>query len=386
MILHGARYALDARRTVRRESVALESGRFSFATHLRDDISLDLSGYLVLPGLINAHDHLEFNLFPKLGGGVYTNALDWARDVYQPNHEPVKRHSSLDKRARLVWGSLKNLLSGVTTVAHHNPYDDVFNDTFPVRVVRRYGWAHSLDFSPDIAERYQATPPNWPFIVHAAEGTDWRARQEIQRLADLGLLSTRTVLVHAVGASREDWTLMAARGTSVIWCPTSNLEMFDATISNYAHTSGVTIALGTDSAISAQTNLGEEIAIARNVQNIPLETLYAMVTTNPARMLRLDDGEGELRGGGAANFTVVKDYGQSPAETLIDFWPEAVVVRGKIRLMSSGFFKKVPIQGFHPLHVGSNTWFVDVDLPNLFRETVGAIGSDIRLVGRSVSA
>jgi ubiquinone/menaquinone biosynthesis C-methylase UbiE len=30
---------------------------------------IDLAGYLLLPGLINAHDHLEFGLFPNLGAG-----------------------------------------------------------------------------------------------------------------------------------------------------------------------------------------------------------------------------------------------------------------------------------------------------------------------------
>jgi len=32
-----------------------------------EGVELDLEGLQVLPGLINAHDHLEFALFPRLG-------------------------------------------------------------------------------------------------------------------------------------------------------------------------------------------------------------------------------------------------------------------------------------------------------------------------------
>jgi cytosine/adenosine deaminase-related metal-dependent hydrolase len=85
MRIIGARIARDAKTT---EALDLEvhGGRVSFAApdsrHAgsRSPV-LDLTGFLVLPGLINAHDHLEFSLFPTLGRGTYENAKSWAADL-----------------------------------------------------------------------------------------------------------------------------------------------------------------------------------------------------------------------------------------------------------------------------------------------------------------
>ena len=124
----------------------------------------------------------------------------WAEDIYHPDRSPVKEHLAVPKAVRLAWGGLKNLLSGVTTVAHHNPYDaEVFENGFPVRVVKRFGWAHSLHFSSSVANRYRAVSKRWPFLIHAAEGTDSNAAAEIQELERTGVLSSRTVLIHGVG-------------------------------------------------------------------------------------------------------------------------------------------------------------------------------------------
>jgi len=96
---------------------------------------VDVRGCVILPGLINAHDHLEFNLFPRLGRGPYPDARAWARDIYHPKQSPVRDHLRVPPPVRLRWGGIKNLLSGVTTVCHHNPYEArVFEREFPVRV------------------------------------------------------------------------------------------------------------------------------------------------------------------------------------------------------------------------------------------------------------
>jgi cytosine/adenosine deaminase-related metal-dependent hydrolase len=387
MILRNARFALNARDSRNVDSAVIERGRIHFSHTTRGQSEIDLSGFLLLPGLINAHDHLEFNLFPRLGTSVYANASGWANDIYQPDQDLIRRHRSLDKRARLIWGALKNSLSGVTTVAHHNPYEQVFDDAFPLRVVRRYGWAHSLDFGPQVVERFRATPPEWPFIIHAAEGTDERARCEIKLLDDMGVLTERTVLVHAIAAKRDEWRLIAERRASVVWCPTSNLSLFDATLPPEAHTSGVLISLGTDSAISAPTTLAAEVLTAQRLGGLDSEDLFSMVTSNAARMLRLRDGEGELREGGLADFVVVRDHGQSPVEALLNLCPEAVAVGGEFRMMSETFFPKLPLTGFHPLEVaGQGVCWVDVDMPSLHDQTTKVLGPEICLAGRRISA
>ena len=57
----------------------------------------------------------------------------------------------------------------------------------PIRVLRRYGWAHSflLETRPagargepggDVAARWKTTPHDAPFLVHLAEGIDEAAQ------------------------------------------------------------------------------------------------------------------------------------------------------------------------------------------------------------------
>jgi cytosine/adenosine deaminase-related metal-dependent hydrolase len=384
MRLTGARVATGPASASRRD-LTIRGGRICVSVMAgQRERELDLSGYLILPGLINAHDHLEFNLFPRLGLGAYPNARDWAADIFHPDVSPVREHLSIPKPVRLAWGGLRNLLSGVTTVAHHNPYEPaVFGPDFPVRVIGRFGWAHSLDFSPDLSVRYRDTPHTHPFILHAAEGVDEKAAGEIARLEQAGVLGPRTVLVHCLAASSVDIDLLRRRGCSVIWCPGSNLAMFGRTVTDDLLQSDIPVALGTDSALTFAGDLADELRTAREY-GVTRDSLYRMVTSTAADILRLRDGRGSIRQGGVADLIAVTDHGQTPAEALLDLRPSLVMIGGRIRLLSG--FPDIG-KSLNPIHVeGRGKFLVDADVPYLNEQACKALGPDYSLAGRRVAA
>lgn len=333
MILRGARVAASANHA-ERVHIATAGGRIRAMGVVPGTRGLDCSGYLILPGLINAHDHLDFNLFPRLGQGPYESAGKWALAIHTAFQQPIEEVLAVSLRERLLWGGIKNLVSGVTTVCHHNPWNRVFSERFPVRVVRAFSWAHSLEFSSDLPARYSSCPKTRPFVFHAGEAINGTGRREMETLANLGLFASNSVLVHAVGLSRESLNLARKQGCSLVWCPSSNLFTLGKTLPRYVLESGLPIALGTDSALTAEGDMIDELRVARRVSGLSEDRLYRMVTEVAAQVLRLSRGEGAIRPGGVADLILFRDRGLTPAQTLLGQMPEAVVVRGVTRLAS----------------------------------------------------
>jgi hypothetical protein len=156
------------------------------------DWIVDLGGDRVLPGLINAHDHLQLNSLPPLDfNRHYRHVRDWFAEVDERRGaDPAfEAGVSVPRDQRLLIGGVKNLLSGVTTVAHHDPlYPLLSAAEFPTRVVQHYGWSHSIHVSGEqqVMSSHRRTPAEWPWIVHAAEGLGEEAGSEFERLDALG--------------------------------------------------------------------------------------------------------------------------------------------------------------------------------------------------------
>jgi cytosine/adenosine deaminase-related metal-dependent hydrolase len=300
----------------------------------RGDTVIDAAGAFVLPGLINAHDHLELNHYGLLKRrDRYENAAAWIEDLRPTlGADPaILAGRAQPLRARLFIGALKNLLSGVTTVAHHNPLYREIGRAFPVRVLRRYGWAHSftLEQQPvgargevggDVRERCMETPLTAPFMVHAGEGIDPAAAGELDRLDELGCLQPNTVIVHGTAMTPWHWERVLARGASLVWCPASNQFLFGTTapvraLLDAGERARDHICLGSDSRISGSRDLLEELRAARARGVSPAELLH-MVTEAPARILRLSDA-GRLDAGRAADLIVLRSHAPTAHDALV---------------------------------------------------------------------
>lgn len=274
------------------------------------DRVVDLHGDRLLPGLINAHDHLQLNNFPRLEyHEPYRNAGEWIADVNTRLHADGTFRASLAvaRDDRLLVGGVKNLLSGVTTVAHHDPqYPALSSVHFPTRVVANCGWSHSLgvDGEEQVRRSYQRTPLDWPWIIHAAEGVDQESADEFERLDMIGCLSANTLIVHGTALDHAQRMRLDHVGAGLIWCPSSNLRLFHKTTDVADLIARGRVALGSDSRLTGARDLLDELRVAAKVSGLGEQALESLVTSHSARLLRLTD-RGVLRPGALADLLIL---------------------------------------------------------------------------------
>jgi cytosine/adenosine deaminase-related metal-dependent hydrolase len=397
--LHGARCAIGPRKN------PLASIRVvgTYLTHVvtdglspsalkREHTYIDLDGFLVLPGFINAHDHLQFSLFPKLANPPYRNYVEWGEDIHLTFPDVIAKHKSVSKDVRLWWGGIRNLLCGVTTVCHHDAqWPELQKEEFPVKVMKTFGWAHSLTLGGDILKARSATPPGSVFIVHACEGIDDRSREELFELDRLGLLDADTVLVHGLAIDDSDIALIQQRHTSLIVCPSSNQLLFEYLPKVTTLKTIENICVGSDSPLTATGDLLDEIRFVMTYCNVTPDLAYHMLTEAPAAILRLREGEGTIRASGPADLIAIRDTGHDAADrlhTLSLADVEFVMIRGRVQLASSAILERLPVpmrQELEPLWIDGTIRWLRAPVNELLRSTEAILGSgEVRLGGKPI--
>lgn len=395
--LTNARMCID-HDTLRDGVIVISDGRIeAISTNVNTTVqALDLSGYVLLPGLINAHDHLEFGLFPRLGRPAGTpcfqNSPEWAREIHQVHASVIEHYQQIPQSNHLWWGAIRNLLCGVTTVCHHNPlHAELTQSEFPLRVVSQFGWSHSLTFDPNLAKRFHATPTEQPFILHAAEGVDEESKNELSELDRINALDERTVLVHGLACTAEEISLINRRGASLVVCPTSNRFLFGKALSRELLALVDRLSLGSDSPITAAGDLLDEVQYLYRVSGLDPKTIFRMITTASAEMLHLKDGQGQIAESGVADLIAIRDRYDTPALALANLAfedVELVLLGGRVQMASPRLYARLPSDlrpGMELIEVAGHQRWIRLPLQALFKVAEEVLcHENLLLAGREV--
>ncbi len=168
----------------------------------------------------------------------------------------------------------------MTSVVHHDPWETAFEQDFPLRVLKVRN-ADSVSMSRDLDD----LRGEGPFCLHVCEGVDQGAADEVRRLERLGLLNDRLIAVHGLGLDASGAAAFRASGAALVWCPSSNLFLFGRTVGEPVLREGVDVLLGSDSRLTAEGDLLDEIRCARSLGLLSDDRLEDAVGATAARRL-----------------------------------------------------------------------------------------------------
>ncbi|OOQ57271.1 amidohydrolase family protein [Mucilaginibacter pedocola] len=323
---------------------------------------------LAFPGLINSHDHLDFNLFPKLGHRVYKSYTEWGPYIHQEYPAEIASVLKIPAELRLQWGIYKNLLCGVTTVVNHVGPKVVAQSL--INIVDNKQDLHSVGFEKQWRKKLN-NPLRFrqPVVVHIGEGTNAEARAEANKLIRWNLLHRNLIGVHGVAMSPAQ----AKAFEALVWCPQSNYFLLNATapihhLKKYTH-----ILFGTDSTLTADWDIWEHIRMARGTQMLNDNELYRALTTTAAEVWKLNSGE--IAEGMDADIVIAKTNGKTRGmEAFYQVDPGRILLvikGGEIKLFDQSLYHQlsdVPLSQFSKVYSGGAVKYVQGDINGLMNE------------------
>ncbi|MUJ38054.1 amidohydrolase [Aliivibrio fischeri] len=323
--------------------------------------NIDANDGIVMPGMINAHNHLPMIAFRGLGEEGISNRLF----AYFFPLEAQKLSRELIYNATKL-GAIDLAQSGVTTYADMYYHMDemakatkevglraVLGETvikFPVVDAKQpYG---GIQYAKSFIEEYRNDPlitPAYaphavytvskeklqeinqlsedydvPVLIHVAEFPNEEARikdptkatSPVEYLEEIGVLDERMVIAHGIHLSQHDQVLLKQADAGVVYNPMANAkgatgiapawDMFRA---------DMRVGLGTDGPMSSnQVDLWRTLSYAANMQRlknsdrtimIP-EQVIEMATIGGAKALHMEDEIGSLEVGKKADIIIVE--------------------------------------------------------------------------------
>ena len=322
--------------------------------------TINATGKVIIPGLINTHTHIPMVLFRGISDDLDLN--DWLTKFIFPAE--AKNVDEKFVRAGTRLGLAEMVRGGTTTYADMYYFEDAIADETKRAGVRGVLGQTIIQFpvsdnkTPDEAiastERFlkkwqndplivaaaaphapytvstahlkairaQSDRFNSPVLIHVAETKKERddilaqyGKTPVAYLDSIGFLSNRTIAAHSVWLTPDEIEIYRSRNVGSAHCPTSNMKLASGVSPVPAMLAkDVAVGLGTDGAASNNDlNMWEEMDLAAKLhklisndpKTIPAEHAFEMATIRGARALNLEKLIGSLEVGKRADIAIV---------------------------------------------------------------------------------
>ena len=336
---------------IKNGAVAVTDGRIAAVGPAEELLELSPSGAvlnagnsIILPGLVNTHSHLAMTLLRGIADDIQLK--EWLEQHIWPVESEFMDRETVRLGTELA--TAEQLLAGVTTTADMYFFGDevstvlaeagmrgvVAESLIDIPTPRCATPEEMLEKQRELLEAYSDHPLITPSVaahspysvsaanlvkeaelaeefevsmqIHLSE-TTWEVEKllgekgvsPVAYLADLGVLSERTVAAHCVHVSSEDIELLAEFEVGVSHNPVSNLKLASGVSPVPTMVAqGVKVSLGTDGAASNNTlDLLRDMQLAALLHKgitgdptvLPARTMLELVTTSGARVLGLEN-------------------------------------------------------------------------------------------------
>ncbi len=320
---------------------------------------IDAKNGIIMPGMINTHNHLPMIAFRGLGEEGIKNRLF----AYFFPLEGEKLNRDLIYKAT-IHGSIDMALSGVTTYADMYYHMDemakatkdvgirgVLGETvikFPVVDAKTpYG---GIEYAINFIEEYKnddliipAFGPhapytvskekmqeienlskqyNVPIMIHVGEFDDedkrlnLKNKSVIEYMDSIGVLNNRVLLAHAIHLNEKDLDIIKKREASIAYNPMANAKGATGIARAYEMLNkNIKVGLGTDGPMSSnQVDLFRTLSYASSMQRLKYndrtimtpDVVVKMATIGGAQALNLDKKIGSIEPGKLADIVIIE--------------------------------------------------------------------------------
>lgn len=325
--------------------------------------TIDTTGCVIMPGLINSHTHAAMTLFRGLADDL--PLMDWLQQHIFPAETKLNEHAVF---CGTQLACAEMILSGTTCFCDMYLFENQVAEAAKAAGMRclvgegvfdfpspSYGHAdNAIAFTEDLIDRWAGDPlvriavmphslytvspgllkkcrtlaanKGVPLCTHLSETESEVAdilrrygKRPVQHAAGLGLLSDRLIAAHCVVLDEADMKRLAENGVHAVNNPESNMKLASgiSPVSDLLRR-GINVCLGTDgTASNNDLDMFAEMDTCAKLHKVghlsptamPAPVVLRLATRNGAKALGLAGRIGEITPGGLADVIVV-DFDQ----------------------------------------------------------------------------